>query len=98
MDSVGFDRDGKFSVGNGFDKNCINFGADLNSSSPHDNNKKSNILALGKDFVQRINGTTIYAEKLYKIYFTEKNEKVCLSLHYHGAFHFFKIAISFLMV
>ena len=29
-------------------------------------------LVLGKDFVQGINGTTIYAEKLYKINFTEK--------------------------
>ena len=46
---------------------------------------KKNILVLGKDFVQGINGTTIYAEKLYKINFTEKNEKFCLSLHYNGA-------------
>ena len=29
--SIGFDRHGK---------NCINFGADLSSSSSHDNNKK----------------------------------------------------------
>ena len=45
---------------------------------------KNNILVLGKDFVQGINGTTIYAEKLYKINFTEKNKKICLSLHYNG--------------
>ena len=45
--------------------------------------KKTNILVLGKDFVQGINGTEIYAEKLYKINFTEKN-KFCLSLHYNG--------------
>ena len=32
-----------------------------------------------------MNGTTIYAEKLYKINFTEKNKKICLSLHYNGA-------------
>ena len=30
-----------------------------------------------------MNGTTIYAEKLYSINFTEKN-KFCLSLHYNG--------------
>ena len=78
-----FDRHGEFSFGNGFDKNCIIFGADLSSSS-HANNKKNNILVLGKDFVQGINGTTIYAEKLYKINFTEKNKKYCLSLHYNG--------------
>ena len=70
---IGFDRHREFSIGNGLDKNCINFGADLSSSS-HINNKKNNILVLGKDFVQGINGTTIYAEKLYKINFTEKNK------------------------
>ena len=61
-----------------------NFGADLSNYS-HANNKKNNILVLGKDFVQGINGTTIYAEKLYKINVTEKNKKICLSLHYTGA-------------
>ena len=35
--------------------------------------------------MQEINGTTIYAEKLYKINFTENNTKFCLSLHYNGA-------------
>ena len=83
--SIGFDRHGEFSFGNGLGKNCIIFGADLSSSSLHANNKKNNILVLGKDFVQGINGTTIYAEKLYKINFTEKNKKFCLSLHYNGA-------------
>ena len=34
--------------------------------------KKNNILVLGKDFVQGINGTTIYVEKIYPINFTEK--------------------------
>ena len=34
--------------------------------------KKNNILVLGRYFVQGINGTTIYAEKLCKISFTEK--------------------------
>ena len=47
--------------------------------------KKSNILVLGKDFVQGKNGTTIYAEKLYSINFTENNKKFCLSLHYNEA-------------
>ena len=81
---IGFDRKGEFSFVNGFGRNCIIFGADL-SSSQHANNKKSNILILGKDFVQGINGTTIYAEKLYSINFTEKNKRFCLSLHYNGA-------------
>ena len=55
------------------------------SGSSHANNKKNNILILSKDFVQGINGTTIYAEKLYSINFTENNKKFCLSLHYNGA-------------
>ena len=69
---IGFDRHGEFSFGNGLGRNCIIFGADLSGSSPHANNNKK-ILVLGKDFVQGINGTTIYAKKLYKINFTEKN-------------------------
>ena len=82
---MGFDRHGEFSFGNGLGKKCIIFGADLSIRSSHDNNKKNNILVLGKDFVQGINGTTIYAEKLYKINFTENNKMFCLSLHYNGA-------------
>ena len=69
---IGFDRHGEFSSGNGLGKNCIPFGAYLSSSSPHDNNKKNNILVLGKDFAQGINGKAIYAEKCYKINFIEK--------------------------
>ena len=69
---IGFDRHGEFSFGNGLDKNCIIFGADLSSSAHANNKKKNNILVLGEDFVQGINGKTIYAEKLYKINFTEK--------------------------
>ena len=61
---IGFDRHGEFSFGNGVGKNCIIFGAHLGSSSSHANTKKNNILVLGKDFAQGINGTTIYAEKI----------------------------------
>ena len=57
------------------------FGVDLTSHS-HANNKTKNILVLGKDFTQGINSTTIYAEKLYSINFTENYKKFCLSLHY----------------
>ena len=60
----------EFSFGNGLGKSCIIFGADQSSSFSHANNKENNILAIGKDFVQGINSTTIYAEKLYKINFT----------------------------
>ena len=54
------------------------------SISVHANNKARNILVLGKDYIEGIDNTTIYAEKLYSINFTENNEKVCLSLRYNG--------------
>ena len=44
---IGFNRDGTFSVGNGFRKNVILFGADLSSSVRVDSKKKY-ILILGK--------------------------------------------------
>ena len=47
-------------------------------------NKKVNILVLGKEFVQEINGTTIYAQKTYFISFTKSKTRFCLSLHYNG--------------
>ena len=49
--------------------NVIIFCANL-SSSVHANNKNNNILVLGKDFIQGINGTTIYAEKMGTSNFT----------------------------
>ena len=55
------------------------------SSSVHANNKRRNILVLGKDFTQGLDNTTIYAEKLYSINFTKTNTKFCLSLHYNGS-------------
>ena len=81
---IGFDRHGELSFGNGYVRNVKIFRADMSSSS-HANNKKNNILFLGKDFIQGINGTTIYAKKLYSIKFTENNKKIFLSLHYNGA-------------
>ena len=80
---IGFDRKEEFSFGNGFGRNSIILGADM-SSSIHDNNKAKNILVLGKDFVQGSYNTTIYAEKLYSINFTENNNKFCLTLHCNG--------------
>ena len=63
--------------------NVIFFGADL-SSSAHANNRANNILVLGKDFIQGINGTTIYAERMYIPNFTVSGKKCVLSLHYNG--------------
>ena len=81
---IAFDSKGSFShPSGGFGKNVIIFGANL-SSSVHAYNRANNILALGKDFIQRINGVTIYAEKMYSTNFTVTNKKFCLSLHYNG--------------
>ena len=60
---IAFDSKGSFShPSRGYGTNVIIFGTDL-SSSVHANNKANNILVLGKDFIQGINGTTIDAEK-----------------------------------
>ena len=80
---IGFDRKGAFSFSNGFGKNVIIFGVDM-SSSVHANNKTKNDLVLGKDFIQGLENTAIYAEKLYSINFTKTNTKFYLSLHYNG--------------
>ena len=39
---------------------------------------------MGKDYVQKINDTTIYAEKMYYRNFTDPGKKFVLSLHYNG--------------
>ena len=86
---TGFDSRGSFSHPSGeFGKNVVIFGADMNSSV-HANNKTRNILVLGKDFVQGIDDTTIYAEKMYSTNFTVANKKFCLSFHYNGDSYLF---------
>ena len=45
-------------------RNVIIFGADM-SFSKHVNNKANNIYVMGKDYIQKINDTTIYAEKMF---------------------------------
>ena len=40
------------------------------SSSVHANNKTKNVLILGEELAQGLEDTTIYAEKMYSIYFT----------------------------
>ena len=67
----------------GYGRNVIIFGADL-SNSKNANNATRNILVLGRDFIQGIDGTIIYAEKMYSPNFTVENKIFCLSLHYNG--------------
>ena len=54
------------------------------SSSPHIDNKKKDILVLGKGPTQGLEHT-LTAEKMYSINFTLTKKKFCLSLHYNGA-------------
>ena len=54
------------------------------SFSKHANNKANNIYVMGKDYVQIINDTTIYAQKMFYRNFTDPGKKFVLSLHYNG--------------
>ena len=54
------------------------------SSSAHINNKKKDILVLGKGPKQGLEHT-LTAEKMYSINFTVTNKRICLSLHHNGA-------------
>ena len=81
---IGFDRHWSFSTpGIGLEQNAIIFGVDKSSSTKIDNRKKD-ILILGKDSIQGLEHT-LSAEKMYSINFTEHNKKFCLSLYYNGA-------------
>ena len=78
-----FDEGGLFSEGNiNNGRNVLIFGVH-ESSITHTTNKANNIYVLGKDFIQGINGTTLYAEKVYKTNFTVSDEKFVLSLYYN---------------
>ena len=54
------------------------------SFSKHANNKANNIYVMDKDYIHKINDTTIYAEKMFYRNFTEPGKKFILSLHYNG--------------
>ena len=64
-------------------RNVIIFGADM-SFGKHGNNKANNIYVMGKDCIQKINDTTIYAEKMFYRNFTDPGHKFILRLHYNG--------------
>ena len=57
-------------------------------SSAHIDNKKKDVLVLGKGPIQGLEHTLI-AEKMYSINFTVTKKKFCLSLHYNGANSYF---------
>ena len=81
---IGLDRRSSFSLtGGGFGQNVLIFGSDMSSSARIDN-KKKDILALGKGPTQGLEHT-LTAQKIYSINFTLTKKKFCLSLHYNGA-------------
>ena len=77
---IGFDRKGSYSIADEIGRNVIIFGVDM-SSSLHIDNKRKDILILGKGLTQRLSEHSLTAEKLYSINFTKENIKFCLSLH-----------------
>ena len=80
----GFDRRAAFSFpSGGFGENVLIFGVKM-SSSAHIDNKKKDILVLGKGPTQGLEHT-LSAEKMYSINFTVVRKIFCLSLHYNRA-------------
>ena len=78
-----FDEGGTFSkenINNG--RNVLIFGVE--SSLVNANNKANNIYVMGDLFVQGINDTTLYTEKVYSQNFSQASKKFALSLHYNG--------------
>ena len=73
-----------FSIGNiDNGKNVLIFGVHEDSVI-HSNNKANNIFVMGDAFVQGINDTTLYAEKMYGQNVTQPSKKFILNLHYIG--------------
>ena len=80
---IGFDRRSIFPFpSGGFGQNVLIFGADM-STSIHIDNKKKDILVLGRGPMKGLE-STLTAEKMYSINFTVTKKKFCLSLHYNG--------------
>ena len=55
----------------------IIFGADM-SFNKHANNKANNIYVMSKEHIQKINDTTIYAEKMFHRNFTKPEKNICI--------------------
>ena len=74
---IGFDRRSSFTFpGGGFGQNILIFGVDM-SSSAHIDNKKKDILVLGKGPTQGLE-STLTAEKMYSINFTLTKKEILL--------------------
>ena len=76
---IGFDRRSSFSfLSGGFGQNVLIFDADV-SSSVHVENKKKDILVLGRGPAQVLE-SNLTAEKMYSVKFTMTKKKVLLEL------------------
>ena len=85
---ISFDEGGTFSKGNiNNGQNVLIFGVD-ESCLVHANNKANNIYVMGDLFVQGINDTTLYADKVYGQNFTQPSKKFVLSLHCNGDYSY----------
>ena len=81
---IRFYRKGSFSFpGDGFGQNVIIFGVDM-SFSVHVDNKKKDILIIGKGPTQGLGEHSLTAEKIYSMNFIVTRKKFSLSLHYNG--------------
>ena len=80
---IGLDRRSSSSfTGGGFGQNVLIFRADM-STSIHVDNKKKDILVLGRGPRQGLE-STLTAEKMFSINFTVTKKKFRLSLYYNG--------------
>ena len=87
---IGFDGRGNFLFpSGGFGCNVIIFGVDM-SSAVHVDNKKTDSLILSADLTQRLESTTLIAERKYSINFNASRKKFCLSLHHNGTNSYLK--------
>ena len=82
---IGFDSRSEFLFTDGsLERNVIIFGTDM-SSSVHIDNKGKDILVLGEGLTQELDHTTLTAEAIYPINFTQSNKRFILCLHYNGS-------------
>ena len=68
-------------------KNVIIFEADM-SSSVHIHNENKDILILSEGPTKRLGDTTLTAEAIYPVNFTQPNKRFVLSLHWSKSFLF----------
>ena len=87
---ITFDRAGSWSFDNDSVRNFIVFGID-NSVSSHADNRKNNVLVLGKGPIFGINGSFISPKKNLSINFSKANTEHCLSLHYNADNSYFLV-------